>query len=353
MSATYVVIVVVAWVAIGLATGLWMIRRGTIRGGCHRRGARSAVRAGRAGARRAPSSAGRVRSGWCPGAAIGAADGPRALVGLDGSPESERALTTALGFVRRFPVRDAGAGRGGLLRSDRGRHARGTRQRHGTAGGGRSPAASAGVPVRFEVLAGPPDETLRRFAAEEEMDLLARRAARPGTVGPAAGQRVGRSGPAFVGAGAGRGTRIDRTAVHRGRPGVRSASVGVSRGGGWPVPVLVRRDIGSLPAPPGRTEGGCITNCRPAGHGVLQQHRRPGRHRRRPGRGVSHDSGCRAGRGDVVTTSVTPSTAHHGLTAHEVVLLLETDPHRGLSSQEAAPAGGSGRTSCPPEGAGR
>ena len=28
MSATYVVIVVVAWVAIGLATGLWMIRRG-------------------------------------------------------------------------------------------------------------------------------------------------------------------------------------------------------------------------------------------------------------------------------------------------------------------------------------
>ena len=37
----------------------------------------------------------------------------------------------------------------------------------------------------------------------------------------------------------------------------------------------------------------------------------------------------------MVTTSVTPSTAHHGLPAHEVVLLLESDPHRGLSSQEA------------------
>ncbi len=30
------------------------------------------------------------------------------------------------------------------------------------------------------------------------------------------------------------------------------------------------------------------------------------------------------------------TTAHHGLAAHEVVLLLETDPHRGLSAGEAA-----------------
>jgi cation-transporting P-type ATPase F len=29
------------------------------------------------------------------------------------------------------------------------------------------------------------------------------------------------------------------------------------------------------------------------------------------------------------------TTAHHGLAAHEVVLLLETDPHRGLSSEDA------------------
>ena len=34
--------------------------------------------------------------------------------------------------------------------------------------------------------------------------------------------------------------------------------------------------------------------------------------------------------------SVSSSTAHHGLPAHEVVLLLETDPHRGLSKAEAA-----------------
>jgi cation-transporting ATPase F len=38
-----------------------------------------------------------------------------------------------------------------------------------------------------------------------------------------------------------------------------------------------------------------------------------------------------------MTTSVSSSTTvHHGLAAHEVVLLLETDPHRGLSSEEAA-----------------
>jgi cation-transporting P-type ATPase F len=37
-----------------------------------------------------------------------------------------------------------------------------------------------------------------------------------------------------------------------------------------------------------------------------------------------------------MTTSVSPSmTAHHGLAAHEVVLLLETDPHRGLASEDA------------------
>ncbi len=33
---------------------------------------------------------------------------------------------------------------------------------------------------------------------------------------------------------------------------------------------------------------------------------------------------------------MTYSTAHHGLPAHEVVLLLETDPHRGLSADEVA-----------------
>ncbi len=38
-----------------------------------------------------------------------------------------------------------------------------------------------------------------------------------------------------------------------------------------------------------------------------------------------------------MSRSVSPSaTAHHRLAAHEVVLLLETDPHRGLTGQEAA-----------------
>lgn len=37
-----------------------------------------------------------------------------------------------------------------------------------------------------------------------------------------------------------------------------------------------------------------------------------------------------------MSVSVTATAAHHGLPAHEVVLLLETDPHRGLSDDEAA-----------------
>ncbi|QUR67834.1 cation-transporting P-type ATPase [Mycobacterium spongiae] len=37
-----------------------------------------------------------------------------------------------------------------------------------------------------------------------------------------------------------------------------------------------------------------------------------------------------------MSISVSTTAAHHGLPAHEVVLLLETDPHRGLSGDEAA-----------------
>ncbi|AXN42767.1 putative cation-transporting ATPase F [Mycobacterium marinum] len=37
-----------------------------------------------------------------------------------------------------------------------------------------------------------------------------------------------------------------------------------------------------------------------------------------------------------MSVSVTATAAHHGLPAHEVVLLLETDPHLGLSDDEAA-----------------
>ncbi len=38
----------------------------------------------------------------------------------------------------------------------------------------------------------------------------------------------------------------------------------------------------------------------------------------------------------LLPVSVSPTTAHHGLPAHEVVLLLQTDPHGGLSNAEAA-----------------
>src|SRR5665647_2173390 len=38
----------------------------------------------------------------------------------------------------------------------------------------------------------------------------------------------------------------------------------------------------------------------------------------------------------MAATTTTAGTAHHGLAGHEVVLLLETDPHRGLTAAVAA-----------------
>ena len=100
MSATYVVIVVVACVAIGLATGLWMIRRGhdprwlfiaVALGPLFVPAALECVE-------RRPRLAASGPDGD-PVPRSEPLDGPRVLVGSDGSPESERALTTALGFV--------------------------------------------------------------------------------------------------------------------------------------------------------------------------------------------------------------------------------------------------------------
>jgi cation-transporting P-type ATPase F len=56
-----------------------------------------------------------------------------------------------------------------------------------------------------------------------------------------------------------------------------------------------------------------------------------------------------------MTTSVSVSTtAHQGLAAHEVVLLLETDPYRGLTSEDATDrlAGFGPNTLPAPKGAG-
>ncbi|MFD0487467.1 hypothetical protein ACFQ0O_11060 [Saccharopolyspora spinosporotrichia] len=49
-------------------------------------------------------------------------------------------------------------------------------------------------------------------------------------------------------------------------------------------------------------------------------------------------------------TSAFPSTiAHHGLAGHEVVLLLETDQHRGSRARRSPSAWhASDRTPCPP-----
>jgi nucleotide-binding universal stress UspA family protein len=172
MSVTYVVIVVVAWVTIGLVTGLWMIRRG--------HDPRWLLIAVALGPGFVPVALERVERRPRLAASGPDADpvpdsepldGPRVLVGLDGSPESERALTTALAFV---------GSRCGMLvlaevvcyesTEDDTRAAIDSAVERLAAAASR--ARAAGVPVRFEVLAGPPGETLRRFAAEQEMDLL-------------------------------------------------------------------------------------------------------------------------------------------------------------------------------------
>lgn len=172
MNLTTVVIFVVAWVVIGLVTGLWMIRRG--------HDPRWMVIAVMLGPLFVPAALERVErrprlaaSGpdGVPAPRSETPDGPRVLVGLDGSPESEQALTTALGLF--------GSRRGTLVLAEVVCYEATEDDTHQVldAASERLAAAAArvregGVPVRFEVLAGPAGETLRRFAEEQEMDLL-------------------------------------------------------------------------------------------------------------------------------------------------------------------------------------
>ena len=173
MDPTLVVIFVVAWPLIGLVTGVWMVRRGH-----HPLWVAIAVALGPLSApiavervERHPRLAA-VGPEGLPGPRPDRTDGVRVLVGMDGSAESERALTQTLEKPPR--PRPPAAGAGQVVCDDDAEDCTqetveaATERLAATATVGRD----AGVPVRVEVLAGPPGETLRRFAEDQQMDLV-------------------------------------------------------------------------------------------------------------------------------------------------------------------------------------
>ncbi len=172
MDPTLFVVFVVAWPVVGLVIGVWMVRRGH-----HPLWLVVAVALGPLfvpialeRVERRPRLAAVGPEGG-PGPRPETPDGPRVLVGVDGSEQAARALTQA---VELFGPRcrllvlaevvcydDAEHGTQEAVRAAKERLA-------ATA----AVARGAGVPVRTEVLAGPPGETLRRFAEDQQMDLL-------------------------------------------------------------------------------------------------------------------------------------------------------------------------------------
>jgi nucleotide-binding universal stress UspA family protein len=170
-----IVVALVVWLAFGSVTGVWMVRRG--------HDPLWLLIALALGPLFVPIAAERIERP--PRLAVVAPEGPppcrppgpgrpRILVGLDGSPESEQALSTALAlFQPTFST---------LVLAEVVPYDSADESSRSGAGSDRVAAASARLAaiahrlddptVTYEVLAGPPAETLRRFAQEQDMDLL-------------------------------------------------------------------------------------------------------------------------------------------------------------------------------------
>lgn len=172
MDPVVIVIVAVGWVLLGLVVGLWMVRRG--------HDPRWAVIAVALGPIFVPIALERVErrprlAALGPGPLPERTDdvecGPRVLVGLDGSTESQQALAQVLellgsrcGLLVLAEVVGYDATEDHLQTDLASATERLTKAA--------AAAAESGVEVSFEVLAGPPGEALRRFAEEQSMDLL-------------------------------------------------------------------------------------------------------------------------------------------------------------------------------------
>lgn len=168
MRPVILVVFLIVWVLIGLATGLWMARRGH-----DPRWTLIAVALGPLfvpiayeRVERQPRSA-RPESPTAP--VLSEPDGLRVLIGFDGSPHAEQALrearaifgsrlgTLSLAQVVSFDTADEDCAEATDEVS------------------GRLAAATAdvtGVEVRHEVLAGPPGETLCWYAADGKADVI-------------------------------------------------------------------------------------------------------------------------------------------------------------------------------------
>ncbi|PVZ06407.1 universal stress protein [Actinomycetospora cinnamomea] len=172
VSLVYVLVIVILWLIVGLSTAWWMVRLGHdwkwlfvavalgplfVPAALERVEHRARLAA--SGPEAVP-----VRQAGDPGQ-------PRVLVGLDGSPESERALTTALALL--------GPQRGMVVLAevvpyeaadDDTREVLDAATRRLATAAAR--ASARGITVHHEVLAGSPGAALRRFAEEQDMDLL-------------------------------------------------------------------------------------------------------------------------------------------------------------------------------------
>lgn len=171
MNTATVIVLVVAWLSAGLLSGLWMARRGYdplwilvalplgllfVPIAVERMSGRPAGVTTRAGG--APPAESK------PGA------GPRVLVGLDGSAESEEALTTILHL---FGPSCALLMLAEVLHIEATEDS--TRADINAASRRLSQAAArvdCGCAVQTEVLAGAPGSALRQFAEQQDIDIL-------------------------------------------------------------------------------------------------------------------------------------------------------------------------------------
>lgn len=172
MDPIAIVIVAAGWVLLGLSVGLWMVRHG--------HDPRWVPIAVALGPIFVPIALERVERhprlvssgpGTSPERRDDSASLPKVLIGLDGSLESQQALTQVVDLL--------GSRCGLLMLAEVVSYdaTEDTTHTDLTAATERLTAAAAaaagsGIEVRFEVLAGPPGEALRRFAEDQNMDLI-------------------------------------------------------------------------------------------------------------------------------------------------------------------------------------